>query len=92
MSFQQQKLLKFPFIFPYEMKFKMEANLTDYEQRPYSKLIALRKQLNVLFQLLHRLCLVMMRMNKRRNVMLLLDRGTNVTGDCDAGPNFSLSD
>jgi hypothetical protein len=60
----------------------MEAKLTDYEKRLCSKLIALRKQLHVLFQLIQRLCLLMMRKNKRRNV----------TGDCDADPNFSLSD
>jgi len=44
---------------------------------PYSKRIALPKQFDVLFQLLHRPCLLLFRRNERRNVMLLLNQRTN---------------
>jgi len=43
MSFQQHKILLFSFIFLWEMKIQIEAKLTDYENSPYSQLIALRK-------------------------------------------------
>jgi hypothetical protein len=75
MYFQQQKLLLFSFTFLWEMRLHIEAKLTDYEERPYRKLIRIPKQLNVLFQLLHRLLL---RMNKRRNVKLLFHKRTNL--------------
>jgi hypothetical protein len=70
----------------------MEAKLCGYEKRPYSKLIALRKQFNVLFQLLHRLCFLMMIKKQTEECDATASQeNESDTGDYDAGPNFSLS-
>ena len=55
----------------------------------------LLKQFNVLFQLLNRTCLLLLRMNKREECDAAAspnNESTSETGDSEADPNYSFSD